>query len=102
MTVHTAVFCKPNVTIRAQMSKMYGVTHLEFTHSYDRYNPGFTVTIKSSWFNMTLLPDEVNSALRGIKDGGLKLLNSELADEFMPLIRKGVANMSKMIEATKS
>lgn len=101
MTISSSTHCNPNVTIRAQMSKMPGVTYLDFTHSNSRYDPGFTVTIKSGWFNMTLMPDEVNSAMSGIKNGGLKLLHPALADELMPLIRKGVAGVKMMLEATK-
>lgn len=102
MTISSSTRCNPNVDIRAQMSKMPGVTHLEFTYSHSRYEPGFTVVIKSPWLTMTLLSDEVEKAVNGIKSGGLKLLSTELADEFMPLICKGVAKMNKMMEAAKS
>lgn len=101
MSVSSFVMCKPTVTIRAQMKHCSGVTHLEFGHSESRYNPGFTVSIKSTWFTMTLLPEEVESACRGIKTGSLSLLSSRLGDEFLPLIQKGVANIRKMLEAVK-
>lgn len=101
MSVSSFVMCKPAVTIRAQMKHCSGVTYLEFNHSESRYNPGFTVEIKSPWFNMTLLPEEVESACRGIKTGSLSLLSSSLGDEFLPLIQKGVANVRKMMEAVK-
>lgn len=99
MSVSSFVMCKPTVTIRAQMKHCSGVTYLEFNHSESRYNPGFTVEIKSPWFNMALLPDEVESACRGIKTGSLSLLSSDLGDEFLPLIQKGVYKMNLMLGA---
>ncbi|WJJ57394.1 hypothetical protein [Escherichia phage 4E8] len=101
MFVSSFVMCKPTVTIRAQIKHCPGVTYLEFDHSESRYNPGFTVEIKSPWFNMTLFPEEVESACRGIKTGSLSLLPSNLGDEFLPLIQKGVDNVRKMMEAVK-
>lgn len=101
MSVSTRITCNPKVSIRAQLRNCTGVVHLEFEHSDSRYNPGFTVLIKSPWFNMALLPEEVESACRGIKTGSLSLLSSSLGDEFLPLIQKGVANISKMLEAIK-
>lgn len=101
MTISSSTRCNPKVVIRAQMSKMPGVTHLDFTYSHSRYEPGFTVGIKSPWLTMMLLSDDVENAVNGIKSGGLELLSTELADEFMPLIRKGVDKMNKMMEAAK-
>ncbi|BCG44939.1 hypothetical protein [Escherichia phage EK010] len=91
----------PKVSFRAQLEQLPGVTFLEFTYSCGRDNPGFTVTIESGWFNMTIMPEDVNNALRGIKSGGLNLLAPKVGDELLTVIRNGVDKTAKMVEALK-